>query len=202
MNTKIQDDISHIKAMMERSSRFISLSGLSGIVAGSIALVGAFVAFLMLKEHGGIYKVTAENKLDLVLNFSVLAVVVLISAIGAGTLFTLNKSKRLGLPIWTQVSKNVLKALLIPLVTGGLFCIALVVKQEYAFVAPAMLIFYGLALLNAEKFLFSDIKYLGYLELALGLISSFVLYYGLLFWTLGFGVLHILYGIILYKKYN
>src|SRR5438128_31382 len=38
------DDLQHIKQMMERSSRFISLSGFSGIAAGICALIGAWLA--------------------------------------------------------------------------------------------------------------------------------------------------------------
>lgn len=203
MNTKAQDDLLHIKSMMERSSRFISLSGLSGVVAGSIALIGAYIAYLMLQKSGGsIYTLNPSDKQTLVIEFIVLALVVLIAAMGAGIFFTITKSKRLGLNVWTSASKNVLEALLIPLLAGGLFCIALLVKQSFALIAPAMLIFYGLALINASKYTWNDIKYLGICELILGVVSSFVLYYGLLFWALGFGVLHILYGIMLYKKYN
>lgn len=203
MNSKAQDDLVHIKSMMERSSRFISLSGLSGIVAGTIALIGAYIAYIMLQNSGGsLYQLDNNAQQSLIIEFIVLAVIVLIVAISSGIYFTINKANRLGLNVWTNTSKNVLEALLIPLITGGVFCIALLFNNNFAFIAPAMLIFYGLALLNASKYTWVDIKYLGICELVLGLISCFVLYYGLLFWALGFGVLHILYGIILYKKYN
>jgi len=203
MNSKAQDDLVHIKSMMERSSRFISLSGLSGIVAGTIALIGAYIAYIMLQNSGGsLYQLDNNAQQSLIIEFIVLAVIVLIVAISSGIYFTINKANRLGLNVWTNTSKNVLEALLIPLITGGVFCIALLFNNNFAFIAPAMLIFYGLALLNASKYTWLDIKYLGICELVLGLISCFVLYYGLLFWALGFGILHILYGIILYKKYN
>jgi hypothetical protein len=42
------EQLTEIRNMMERSSRFISLSGLSGIAAGIIALIGSGVAFLFL----------------------------------------------------------------------------------------------------------------------------------------------------------
>ena len=201
MQEKYQQDLEHIKKMMEKSSRFISLSGLSGVVAGTIGLVGAYVAFLML-EHYKLQSYIDENRFDTILNFVVLALVILVSALGSGTFFTLRKSKRLGLRIWTSTSKQVLVSLAVPLFVGGIFCLALMAKGYFGFIAPAMLLFYGLALVNASKFMWEDIKYLGYLELLLGLISSFVLNYGLLFWAIGFGILHILYGVILYKKYN
>jgi hypothetical protein len=69
-------------------------------------------------------------------------------------------------------------------------------------VAPATLIFYGLALVNAERYTLTDIKYLGYCQIGLGLISLFFLGWGLVAWTFGFGVLHIVYGLIMHKKYK
>ena len=47
-----------------------------------------------------------------------------------------------------------------------------------------------------------DIKYLGYTEIGLGLLAGIFLNYGLLFWSLGFGVFHIVYGVAMYYKYE
>jgi hypothetical protein len=43
---------------------------------------------------------------------------------------------------------------------------------------------------------------LGICEIGLGLIASIYMGYGLLFWAVGFGVLHIIYGIVMYMKYE
>ncbi|UYW01386.1 hypothetical protein K5I29_13305 [Flavobacterium agricola] len=196
MASKIQDDLSHIKNMMERSTRFISLSGLSGVLAGTVALVGAYIAHFMLQVNQN------QPNTYSVFSFVMLALVVLVVAISAGVYFTVSKSKKLQLPFWTSASKNVLIALAVPLVTGGIFCLSLLAHKLFWLLVPVMLLFYGLALVNAEKYTFSDIKYLGFCQIVLGLIAAFVTNYALVFWALGFGVLHILYGIILYKKYN
>jgi hypothetical protein len=68
--------------------------------------------------------------------------------------------------------------------------------------APAMLIFYGLALINASPNLFDEIRYLGYSEILIGLLAAAFIGYGLYFWAFGFGVLHIAYGLVMYKKYD
>ncbi len=204
MNQKHQEDLSHIRSMMERSSRFISLSGLSGVFAGLSALIGGLYVYLLFKANGldyfdGEHKIYSGN---LVSELVWIALIILFFALTFGIFFTIRKSRKYNLPIWTSATKNMLFNLAIPLSVGGVFCLALLYHQIYVLIAPATLLFYGLALVNAEKYTFSDIKYLGFCELILGCISLFFLGYGLLFWIIGFGVLHILYGILVFKKYK
>jgi len=204
MNQKHQEDLSHIRSMMERSSRFISLSGLSGVFAGLSALIGGLYVY-QLFEANGIEYFDGKQKnysADLVSELVFVALIVLVFALSFGIFFTIRKSKKYNLPIWTSATQKMLVNLAIPLVVGGIFCLALLYHQIYVLIAPATLLFYGLALINAEKYTFSDIKYLGFCELALGCVSLFFLGYGLVFWIIGFGVLHILYGLIVFKKYK
>lgn len=204
MNQKHQEDLAHIRSMMERSSRFISLSGLSGVFAGLSALIGGMYVYQLFKANGIEY-FTDEHILlsgNLVSELIYTAFVILLFALAFGIFFTIRKSKKYNLPIWTSATKKMLFNLAIPLIVGGIFCLALLYHQTFGLVAPATLIFYGLALINAEKYTFSDVKYLGFCELFLGLISLFLIGYGLLFWIIGFGILHILYGLIMFKKYK
>lgn len=204
MNQKHQEDLSHIRSMMERSSRFISLSGLSGVFAGLSALIGGLYVYQLFKINGVEY-FDGEHKLysaNLVSELIAIGIVILVCAFTFGIFFTLRKSKKYNLPVWTTATKNMLFNLAVPLLAGGIFCLALVYHEIYVLVAPATLIFYGLALVNAEKYTFSDVKYLGFCELILGFISLFFLGYGLIFWILGFGILHILYGLVMFKKYK
>nr|WP_315148151.1 hypothetical protein [uncultured Flavobacterium sp.] len=204
MNRKHQEDLSHIRSMMERSSRFISLSGLSGVFAGLSALIGGLYVYQLFKINGLDY-FDGEHKLysvDLVSELVIIALIILFFALTFGIFFTIRKSKKYNLPIWTSATKKMLFNLAIPLLVGGVFCLALLYHQIYVLIAPATLLFYGLALINAEKYTFSDIKYLGFCELALGCVSLFFLGYGLVFWIIGFGILHILYGLIVFRKYK
>lgn len=204
MNQKQQEDLSHIRSMMERSSRFISLSGLSGVFAGLSAFIGGLYVYQLFKANGLDY-FDGEHKLysvDLVSELVFIALIILFFALTFGIFFTIRKSRKYNLPIWTSATKKMLVNLAIPLLVGGVFCLALLYHQIYVLIAPATLLFYGLALVNAEKYTFSDIKYLGFCQLILGCFSLFFLGYGLVFWIIGFGVLHILYGLIMFKKYK
>ncbi|CAI8933057.1 hypothetical protein [Chryseobacterium sp. IT-36CA2] len=198
------EDLSHIRSMMERSSRFISLSGLSGVVAGLTAIIGAVYVYFVFQREGISYLDGDRNILGpaLVKELVVIGAVILVVAILSGYIFTANKSKKKGLKIWDATTKRLLITFAVPLIAGGVFCLALLYHHLFVFIAPATLIFYGLALVAAERYTLTDVKYLGYLEIVLGLISLFFLGWGLLFWAIGFGVLHIVYGLIMHKKYK
>ncbi len=202
--------LQQIRALMERSSRFISLSGLSGVAAGVIALLGAAGIYLYLGmwplSPKYVYYKMAQGQekwgLDFMEFLLLDAIVVLILAIAGGVYFTTRKARRNDLPVWDALTQRMLINLFIPLITGGVFCIALLYHGFIGFIAPATLIFYGLALLNASKYTLNDIRYLGVSEIGLGLTGMFFLGYGLELWAFGFGVLHIVYGTAMYWKYE
>ncbi len=202
------EDLKHIRDLMERSSKFLSLSGFSGISAGIFALLGAAVAYFFLFKQGSVKYDEHMRALGngttfgIRLQMALLAGIVLICAAGSAFYFSSRKAKRLGSRLWTTTAKRTFYQFSIPLVTGGLFCIALAANNNIHFIASAMLVFYGLALINASKFTLSEIHYLGMCEIVLGILAGFFLNYGLLFWVLGFGILHIIYGIRIYWRYD
>jgi hypothetical protein len=202
------EDLKIIRKVMEDSSRFLTLSGLSGIFAGIFALAGAAVAYFVILKNGTIqyfeYFRNLPNKEIIILRRQLIAdgLIVLVLAIGASLYLSIRKAEKKGVKIWTPVSKRMLINLLIPLVTGGVFIIAQLNYNYIGMVVPSMLMFYGLALVNAGKFTFGEIFYLGLLEILTGLISAFFPYSGLYFWAIGFGILHIIYGLIMFRRYE
>jgi hypothetical protein len=203
MKEKYIEDLKEIKDIMNRSSRFVSLSGLSGIVAGITALVGAYLVFRIV-YFGQLYtsflyvKVSPENTTKLI----EIALSTLFIAIGSVIFLTTRETKKRNQKIWDPQTKRLLINLFIPLCTGGIFCLMLLDKGLIGLIAPMTLIFYGLGLVNASKYTLNEIRSLGLLEIALGLIGTYFLGYGLLFWAIGFGILHIVYGIIMHLKYK
>jgi hypothetical protein len=194
--------LSDIRSMMERSSRFISLSGLSGVIAGVFALIGAYAAHSKIVayfEQGGRDAATFEETVRFLI---IDAGLVLFLSVLTGCILTIRNSKKKGLRTWDSTARRLLINLAIPLVAGGCFCIALIYHGVIGLVAPATLIFYGLSLINASKYTFNDIRYLGGCEIVIGLVACFYPGYGLYFWALGFGVMHIIYGSVMYFKYE
>ncbi len=201
---KYIQDLSDIKNMMEKSSRFLSLSGKSGIAAGGSALMGAYAGYEAL--YGGDAYFTRELvtvvPYSLIIKLGLIALITLVAALGMGFFFTYESAKKQGRPIWDSSAKHLVSSLAYPLITGGLVSIILVSKGLIGLVAPTTLIFYGLGLISASKYTVSDIHYLGIAEVILGLLATIFIGYGLFFWAVGFGILHILYGTIMYFKYE
>ncbi|KXK32206.1 MAG: membrane protein [Bacteroidetes bacterium OLB12] len=203
-NEPYQKDLESIRQLMERSVKFLSLSGLSGILAGLYALVGAAVAYFMVHFPMSPVEYRQESLQgnQVILKLLGIAVLVLVVSLITGYVLANQKAKKKGVKVWNTTSRRLVVNLAIPLVTGALFILILLWNGHYGVAAPACLVFYGLALLNASAHLFDEIRYLGYSEIVLGLICALLPGYGLIFWAVGFGVLHILYGTLMYKKYD
>jgi len=207
------DTLKDIKRIMERSTRFMSLSGLGGVGAGLSGLIGAWFAHGILEDYrasagtpflynGGHYESGSPDVNLLVLKLLLIAAAVLAGALTTGSYFTWRKARQQGLPIWDATARKVVINLAVPLVAGGLFILGMIYNGYYGFVAPACLVFYGLALINASKFTMPELRYVGFTECLLGIIATFWLGYGLFFWALGFGLVHIGYGVIMWWKYE
>ena len=206
MDDKYLQDISDIKNMMNKSSQFISLSGLGGIMAGVYALIGAFIANGIIENNSNYISGEYNNTITLestTFEFLVLiAISVLFLSVSTALLLTYNKAKREGETVWNSTSKRLLTNFMIPLVTGGIFGLLLLRNGSYGLIAPVTLIFYGLSCVNASKYTLRDVRYLGITIIIIGLLATEFSGYALEFWALGFGLCHIIYGSMMYFKYD
>jgi hypothetical protein len=204
----IQNELASIRSLMERSSKFISLSGLSGILAGVYALAGAAAVYFIIQNEpsniqpGALDFEALANAIAKALSIGFIAGAVLIASVTTAIVLCRRKAKRNGQSIWGVTSRTLLLHTFIPLLTGGLLILIFFYRGNAEYIVSLMLTFYGLALVSASNFTFSDVKYLGLLEITLGLIAACVPRFGLLFWAIGFGVLHIIYGSMMYLKYD
>jgi hypothetical protein len=199
-----EQDLSSIRAMMERSVKFISLSGLSGVLAGFYALVGATAAYFMI--HYPIsplrYRIYSVNDISILWKLAFIAIAVLAASIVTGLWMSHRKARRHNISLWNNATRRLLINVAIPLVTGGLFILIVLATGHWGIAAPASLIFYGLALIQGSQHTYDEIRYLGLSEILIGLIAALLPGYGLFFWALGFGVLHIIYGTVMHYRYD
>lgn len=200
------DALQDIRRMMERSNRFISLSGKSGIAAGVCGLVGAWLAYRQISVYSPSTTASEYGSADfqsLKTSLVMLALGVLAAALLSAWYFTWRRARQANQPLWNRSSRLLLEGLAIPLATGGMLIAILLFQMDaWELAAPLSLIFYGLALVNGSKFTLSEIKYLGYCQIVLGLVCTQFPGYGLYFWAAGFGLLHIFYGIAMWWKYE
>jgi hypothetical protein len=198
-------DIAEIRSMMERSSKFLSLSGWAGIMAGCYALAGSYIAYTYLGFNPDqiVYSTLPSGSLAASLPKVVtLATLILILAIGTAIVLSSGRARKRGESVWNAASKRLLASMAVPLVAGGILLLVLLAKGLIGLLAPLSLLFYGLALYNASKYTFDDVRFLGMIQIGLGLAGSWFVEYGLLFWAVGFGVVHIVYGIYIHFRYE
>ncbi len=200
-------DITEIKDMMNRSSQFLSLSGLSGILAGIYALIGAFIANMLLKNYKAVNydanrDITDSAEIEIITQLMILAFVVLLIAIVTGLILSYSKARKQNETIWNSSSKRLLINFCIPLAVGGIFSLILLIKGYYELIVPLTLIFYGLACVNASKYTFRNVRYLGLILSLLGILATYFVEYSVILWAMGFGVFHIIYGLVMHLKYD
>lgn len=206
-NKEHLETLTEIKGLMQRSSKFVSLSGMSGIAAGIVAILGAVI--ISIYQNIGFFEplpgMLFQSKDQLSVNmtfiFAVLCSVLILASI-LTIYFSSRNAKSKNIIFWDSMAKRVFINLVIFLLTGGIFCLILFYYEIYFLIVSAMLIFYGLALMNVSKFTFNEIAQLGVIEIFLGIFAAFVTVYPLLIWTVGFGLLHLIYGFYVYLKYE
>lgn len=200
--------LNEIRDLMERSSKFLSLSGLSGVFAGVFALIGAAVAYIRFKTDWmtemlmPFQSYQGPSRGDVVGFLLLDGIGVLVLSLAVCILLTVRRGRRQGLSVWNGSSKRLLVSMAIPLVTGGIFCLAMLHYGFIWLVFPVTLLFYGLALVNASRFTYPEVFYMGISEIGIGCIALFLTGYSLIFWAIGFGILHIVYGLTMYNRYE
>jgi hypothetical protein len=199
-------NLTEIRSMMEKASTFISLSGLSGISAGIIGLAASVYVYFKLELSLSSAQRSGYNapplSSELISQLIIAAFITLILTFAAVIFFTTRKARKKGLPVWSSPAKLLVLNLFIPLAAGGIFCLLLIYHSYYSLIAPSMILFYGLALVNASKYTFNELKFLGISEILLGLLSMFWFEYAIHFWAIGFGLFNIIYGIIMYHRHE
>ncbi len=196
-------ELQHIKRMMERSTKFSSLSGFSGIAAGICALAGIWLTIKAIArwKETSIGNLSASRD-DLTTQLLLIAIFTFIAAALSSFIFVYIRCKKLGIPVLGMSARRVVINMAIPLIAGSLFILRLTTIGTFELIPPACLLFYGIALVNASKYTLEEIRYLGYSEIIIGIVNLWILGYGLIFWGVGFGLLHIVYGAIIWWKYE
>lgn len=208
-NKEVFSILNEIRNLMEKSSKVLSLSGISAIIVGIYACIAAVIAYYILGGSGQLswdfielprLNINTPYRLKLMLTFASILVALCLLTVYWFSYLKAKKNKQHF--AFDRTAKRMLWNFFLPLIVGGILCLSLIYQQHYGLTSSIMLIFYGIALINVSSYTYSNTRYLGYAELLLGLTDSFIEGHALLFWTIGFGIFHIIYGIFFYLKYD
>lgn len=206
-NKDALNTLQEIKDLMSRSSRFQTISGWSIVIIGIYASIVSLGAWLLLGDHQSYtwlpqfaqdFAINTPSRTLIALVIAAILVVVSFTTVCIGSYL---KTKRVNQTFaFDQTVRRCLINFFVPAVAGALFCVAMLVQGHYGLTSSIMLLFYGLALINCSHYTSSSIALLGYGQLLLGIVDCFVIHHAILFWFLGFGLLHIIYGLYLVIK--
>lgn len=197
-----------IKKIMNRSAVFLSLSGWSGILAGSICLLASLLAYqwiytdpsVSMKDYASADSLAAVFQIQLVRKLTILAILTFLLVLITVFINTRSKALKEHTKLWDPAAQKMAVALFVPIIAGAFFILGLMRNHSLQLAVPASLVFYGLGLVSTSKFTFTDIRFIGFIDITLGIITLFLPQYGLLAWAIGFGLLHIVYGFLMFNK--
>lgn len=192
------NDIAEMRSLMERSTKFLSLSGMAGIMAGLYALSAAFIVVATYDFNPQTITYYPANTANVV----TVAVGVLVLAVGTAIFLSSRKAGSIGEKLWNPTAKRMITSMLVPLLAGGILILYFISNSMAGILAPLTLVFYGLALYSAGKYTYKEVKSLGLIQVCLGLLSCMILSYSILIWAIGFGIVHIIYGIYMHYRYE
>lgn len=195
-------DIAEIRSMMERSTKFLSLSGWAGIMAGIYAFAGAYVAWEVLNFNPNSLNYNYADGGDSLVKLIILAILIMVLAVATALIDSRRKARSKGERAWNATSRRLLINMSVPLLAGGAIIIALFIAGLAGLAAPLTLVFYGLALYNAGNFTFRELRIMGLVQIVLGVLNILFIQSGLLIWVIGFGLIHIIYGIYMHIRYT
>ncbi len=200
---EIRDTLSDIRNMMERSQKVLFLEGTAGIVVAVWALLGAVAVSLVLYGTvsplwGATVNPIRQPDWDTFLIVAIICASVFCAAFMTVWLMSKHRASREGLDFsFDAGTRRLLGNFFTAMVTGGLVCLTPIFNDLWNLIPGFMLVFYGLAvvLISPIAFKISITKYLGYAEIVIGVAALAFSSFGMMFWTIGFCILHLIWGI-------
>jgi hypothetical protein len=194
---KKSTELEKIRELMERSST-VGLSGLGGVLAGILALAGACFTYYWIRDfEAHAYAVEVLQRKLLLLAAAVFA-----GALFCVLFFSYRRSKKIPIPFWNITTRRLLISIAVPFMAGSFIFLWALNHQLYFLLPAVSLIIYGIAIFCGSHYSTKESRYLAVAEMILGCITIWFPAYGLLFLALGFGVLHIIYGVVMWYSYE
>lgn len=193
-----QKDLAEIRSLMERSTKFLSLSGWAGIFAGIYALVAAFLSVKLFSFYPDtvFYKIMDPSRFFSII---LLGVITIVTALLTAFYFSYKNAVRKKQSAWNNSSKQLLTNMSAPLLAGGLLIIALAYHNVFGIIPSLTLIFYGLSLFQGGANTYKEVRIFGIVQIVLGIFSVFFIQFTMIIWAAGFGAGHVIYGIYMFR---
>ncbi len=186
-----EENLRVIRQLMERSTKYSTFSGFSGILAGAASITGCLVTRSLSQTDPAAFRVA----------FLVTWSLVILFAIGADYLLTKRRAARVGKRVLSRLGKQMFLASAPGLGTGALLTLYFLRHNLLGDIYPVWMLCYGIAVCAVGLFSQREVSYLGAAFLLAGAATLlFCPTFGLPMMAVTFGAFHILYGIAVSRK--
>ncbi|MEW6510686.1 MAG: hypothetical protein AB1428_06960 [Bacteroidota bacterium] len=181
-----------LRSATAQPTRLLTLTGLPGILAGLIGTGGAAGAHAVVTSEGG-----EASKIGFI---ALIGAGAALLTIGCSAFHSARRLSHWGKTAWSAADREVVREMATPLLAGLMFTAVLVMHRMFMAIPGSLLVFYGLSLDAAAKATRPEVRWLAWIEIALGMIAFVFTEHALTYWAVGFGISHILYGGLMYFK--
>jgi len=186
---------------MQQTSTYFSLRGWTGILLGIYGLLIVYLVHMLTNTYGDGFDGSSQLPIALLeIAIMVFAVVTVLISLITLWIRAKRRAKRHNEKLWSSLSKKLRFHTLIPLLLFVIILIIIANKGYYSSITPLLLLLYGIFLLNLSRFSSGRLKYLAIADIFLAIIAYFVFDKEMLFLGLGFGIFHIIYGLMTFNK--
>ena len=187
LHDRAMDNLRFIRETMERSTSFTAVSGVAGMIMGAVAMVAAVVAS------------TRRTPEAWLLTWLIAALVAGLAALWA----MIRKARASGVSLLSGPGSKFALFFTPPIVVGALLTAALVRVDLLSVLPGAWLLLYGTAVVSGGAFSVRIVPMMGVGFMLVGALALFAPpAWGDEFMAVGFGVLHIVFGLVIWRKHG
>ncbi len=187
LHGQAMENLRYIREAMERSTSFTAVPGGGGILIGLTALIAAGLAETIPGEHR--WMVVWGWELPL--------------ALFIGGVSMKRKARQANLKLMTGPGRKFVLSLAPPLIAGALISFALARVDSVEVLPGIWLLLYGAGVVTGGAFSVRVVPVMGFCFMSIGAVALFVSPdYGNLLMASGFGITHIVFGVIIARRYG
>src|SRR4030095_8408252 len=187
LHERAMDNLRYIRETMERATAFTAVSGWGGVAIGGTAIVATVIAANQGTFKGWLAVWIAEG---------------LISLLIAGWSMD-RKARAVDMPLMSGPGRKAVFSLSPPLIAGLLLTIVLVRARLTSAIPGTWLLLYGTGVVTGGMFSVPAVPLMGLCFMALGAGALFAPpELANWFMGIGFGGLHLIFGVIIARKYG
>lgn len=187
LHDRAMDNLRYIRETMERSASFTHVSGIGGVLMGLIALGATTIAIRMTDPMAWL----------------ITWIVAAVASLSVAALMMARKSRSEGVTLLTGPGRKFAWNVIPPLVAGAILTVVLARVGMMELLPGVWLLLYGTSVVTGGSYSVRSIPVMGLVFMLAGVAALLAPpAFGDAFMAAGFGGLHIVFGILIWRKHG